>query len=92
MNGVKPDRAQDQTPDDRQPRHQMPQTVAIDEDAESWGTLMMGLAAAKDQPDLRREFEENLAPEVLRAADECSSYEDFKRRLAQYRREGLTHA
>ena len=66
--------------------------IVIDEEAENWVTLMMGLAAAKEQPHLRREFEEALLPEVLRAADECSSYEDFKQRLARYQTEGLHHA
>lgn len=66
--------------------------IVIDEDAESWISMMTGLAAAKKQPRLRREFEEKLSPEVLLAADECSSYEDFKQRLARYQTEGLPNA
>jgi len=66
--------------------------IVIDEDAESWTTLMMGLSAAKDNPNLRKDFEERVLPEVLRAADECSSYEDFKQRLTQYQTEGIPHA
>lgn len=66
--------------------------IVIDDDAEDWVTLMMGITAAKENPRLRREFEEALSPEVLRAADECSSYEDFKQRLARYQTEGLPHA
>ena len=66
--------------------------IVIDDDAEDWGTLMMGLSAAKDNPNLRREFVEKLSPEVLRAADECSSYEDFKQRLTRYQTEGIPHA
>ena len=62
--------------------------IVIDENAESWATLMMGLAAAKDQPHLRKDFEDRVSPEVLRAADECSSYEDFKQRLKRYQAEG----
>ena len=62
--------------------------VVIDEDAESWATLMMGLAAAKDQPHLRKDFEDRVSPDVLRAADECSSYKDFKQRLKRYQAEG----
>lgn len=64
----------------------------IDEDHESWIALMMGLAAAKEQPYLRKDFEERVSPEVLRAADECSSYEDFKRRLEQHHTGDLPHA
>lgn len=66
--------------------------IVVDDDAEAWVTLMMGLASAKKQPRLRREFEEALSPEVLRAADECTSYEDFKQRLERYQTEGLPHA
>lgn len=62
--------------------------IVIDEDAESWTTLMMGLASVKDQPHLRKDFEERVSPEVLRAADECSCYEDFKQRLKRYQAEG----
>ena len=61
--------------------------IQIDEDAESWITLMMCRDAAKTHPDLRRDFEERLAPEVVRAGDECTDYADFKRRLALYSRQ-----
>lgn len=57
--------------------------IQIDEDAESWATLMMFRDAAKANPALRREFVEGLAPEVVRAADECTGYEDFKHLLTQ---------
>lgn len=78
----------DQAADDQQPRHPL-QSVVVDDDAEDWGTLMMGIEAAKEMLHVRKDFEERLAPEVLRAADECSSYEDFKQRLARYQTEGL---
>lgn len=80
---VKAAAGQDQTTQARHPT----EPIAIDEDAESWATLMMGLAAAKEQPHLRKDFEERVSREVLRAADECSSYDDFKRRLARYQKE-----
>lgn len=59
----------------------------IDEDAESWISLMYGLEAAKKSPELRQMLVERLAPEVLKAADECTNYKDFKRRLKQYKKE-----
>lgn len=59
--------------------------IQIDEGAESWITLMMGLESAKTNASLRKEFEEKLSPEVLQAADECTSYENFKQLLKRYR-------
>ena len=78
----------DQATADQQPRHPL-QSLVVDDDAEDWGTLMMGIEAAKEMPHVRKELEEILEPEVLRAADECSSYEDFKQRLTRYQAEGL---
>lgn len=79
--------ALNQAADDQQSRHTAQTAAMIDEDSESWITLMMGLDAAKEKPELRTEFEEKLPPEVLRAANECSSYEDFKQRLDRYQAE-----
>lgn len=62
--------------------------VQIDEAHEEWINLMYCRDAAKTDPNLRRDFEERLAPEVVRAADDCTDYEDFKRRLALYSKEG----
>ena len=62
--------------------------VIIDEDNESWINLMMCRDAAKNNPELRKEFEERVAPEVVKAADECTDYEDFKRLLALYQKTG----
>lgn len=62
--------------------------VQIDEAQEEWINLMYCRDAAKTNPELRRDFEERLAPEVVRAADECTDYEDFKRRLEIHRKEG----
>lgn len=84
--------ATEQAAADQQARHPAQAAAEIDEDAESWCTLMMGLAAVKEQPHLRKDFEERVSPEVLRAADECSSYEDFKQRLERYQTEGMPHA
>ena len=55
--------------------------IQIDEDAESWINLMYCRDAAKNDPALRKVFVDRLAPDVLKAADECTDYEDFKRRL-----------
>ena len=62
--------------------------VIIDEERESWITLMMCRDAAKKDPDLRKLFEKRCAPEVVRAADECADYEDFKCLLDRYSAEG----
>lgn len=64
----------------------------ISEDHESWITLMMGLAAAKEKPELQQDLEARIPPEVLQAAKECSSYEDFKQQLTRYRAEELLNA
>lgn len=84
--------ATEQVAADQQARQPAQPVVEIDDDAEDWVTLMMGITAAKENPRLRREFEEKLSPEVLRAADECSSYEDFKQQLERYQTEGLPNA
>lgn len=57
----------------------------IDEEHEDWINLMYCHEAAKESPELRKLLEERVSPEVLKAADECSGYEDFKRLLALYR-------
>lgn len=62
--------------------------IIIDEDAENWINLMMCRDAAKNNSELRKEFEERLAPEVAKAADECTDYEDFKCLLALYQKTG----
>ena len=59
----------------------------IDEDAESWINLMYCREAAKDAPELRQQLLERLSPEVVKAMDECTSYEDFKRRLGLHNTE-----
>lgn len=61
----------------------MSNRTQIDESAESWITLMMGLESAKTNPSLRKEFEGKLSPRVLQAADKCTSYENFKQLLKQ---------
>lgn len=63
----------------------MSDPVYIDEDAESWINLAYCRDAAKTNPALRKDFVERLAPDVLKAADECTDYEDFERRLERYR-------
>ncbi len=63
------------------------ETVQIDEAAEEWINLMYCRDAAKRTPELHRLMAERVSPEVLKAADECTDYEDFKRRLAEYRGE-----
>lgn len=57
----------------------------INENAEAWINLMYCWDAAKTNASLRKEFEEKLSPEVLQAADECTSYENFKQLLKRYR-------
>lgn len=59
----------------------------INESAEDWINIMYARDAAKKSPELRKLFEERLSPEVLKAVDECTDYEDFKRRLEQYKPE-----
>ena len=59
----------------------------IDEDAEGWINLMYCREAAKGNPELRKELLERLSPEVVKAMDECTSYEDFKRRLVLHNAE-----
>ena len=62
----------------------------INEGAEDWINLMYGREAAKKSPELRKLFEERLAPETLRVVDQCTNYEDFQRRLEQYGLGGKT--
>ncbi len=64
----------------------------ISEDHESWITLMMGLAAAKEKPELQQDLEARIPPEVLQAAKECSSYTDFRQRLTQIQQEAIPNA
>lgn len=61
--------------------------IEIDSSAEEWINLMMCRGAAKKDPELRKIFEERSYPGVVRAADECTDYEDFKRLLAIYSKE-----
>lgn len=83
--------AQEHAVADQQPRHPA-QPIMIDEDAENWINLMMGINAAHNNPELRAIVEERVLPEVLRAAEECVDYDDFLQRLERYKREGLPHA
>lgn len=59
----------------------------VDEDAESWINLMYCRDAAKTDPELRKLLAERLSPEVLKAVDECSSYENFKQRMELHKTE-----
>lgn len=61
--------------------------IYVDEERESWINLMYCREAAKTDPELRKIFVDRLPPEVLRAADECTDYEDFKRRIELYNAE-----
>lgn len=63
----------------------------IDEAHEEWINLMYCREAAKNDPALRQIFEERSYPGVVRAADECTDYEDFKRLLAIYSKEEQEH-
>lgn len=59
--------------------------VIIDENAENWINLMYCRDAAKGTSELRKELVKRLSPEVVKAMDECTSYDDFNRLLERYR-------
>ena len=59
-------------------------TQPQDDDADEWISLMMCRDAAKTSPALWDEFEKRLPAAVVKAADECTSYGDFKRLLLEY--------
>lgn len=58
--------------------------VHVDEAREEWINLMMCRDAAKTNPELRKIYEERSYSGVVRAANECDDYEDFKCRMEGY--------